>query len=142
MAFTLPTFNLTVNVWTSADIATAPTFTCLGNLTPGRRSHFAVHPGGTAGALASIISTGLAMELLVPALTDLRGAQNAGVVQVLEVPAGSARYYVVWFVDDIAKGFANEHRMALLKQIDFQLANTLNGVGTFGTIPAWPVPTP
>jgi hypothetical protein len=52
------------------------------------------------------------MNLLVPALTDVRGPQDPVGPDMVEVPAGSGRWYQVVFVDDIAKGFSNEHRTA------------------------------
>lgn len=54
------------------------------------------------------------MNLLLPAGTDIRGPQDTGFADSVEVPAGSARWYGVYFVDDIGKGFANEHRTACI----------------------------
>lgn len=54
------------------------------------------------------------MYLLLPALTDVRCAVCGAPPDVIEVPAGSGRCYFVSFVDDISKGFASEHRLALL----------------------------
>jgi hypothetical protein len=66
----------------------------------------------------------LTMNLLLPALVDIRGPQDTIGADQVEVPAGSGRWYSVVGVDDIGKGFANEHRSAAL-------------VAIFGT---WPAP--
>jgi hypothetical protein len=54
------------------------------------------------------------MTLMVPALTDIRGPQDTVSFDMVECPLGSGRWYRVCAVDDIGKGFANEHRAALL----------------------------
>jgi hypothetical protein len=55
------------------------------------------------------------MSLLLPPLSDVRGPQDSsGFTDVVEVPAGSGRYYGVAAVDDIGKGYSNEHRTASL----------------------------
>lgn len=63
------------------------------------------------------------MNLLLPKLTDIRGPQDSTSSQdtltgvtgdYVEAPAGSGRLYVVGFVDDIGKGFPNEHRTATM----------------------------
>jgi hypothetical protein len=54
------------------------------------------------------------MWLRLPALTDVRDTKSGGMPDILEVPAGSGRFYTSVWVDDIALGFANEHRFAIL----------------------------
>jgi hypothetical protein len=55
----------------------------------------------------------LTMCVLFPALTDVRGPQDvSGFPDVIELPAASGRYYWMTFVDDIGKGWPNEHRTA------------------------------
>lgn len=75
--------------------------------------------GGTGSAGVPL----QAMNLLLPVGTDVRGPQDTvsntdASTQVkgdyVECPSGSGRYYVVAFVDDIGKGFTNEHRDACL----------------------------
>jgi hypothetical protein len=67
--------------------------------------------GGTGLAGVPIV----AMSLLLPALTDVRATQGVGgVPDTVEVPAGSGRWYGVAGVDDIGKGYANEHRTACI----------------------------
>lgn len=56
------------------------------------------------------------MYLLLQAYTDIRGENSVGGADTVEVPAGSGRYYTVTWVDDIGKGFSNEHRFACLVQ--------------------------
>lgn len=128
MAYVLPTFNLTCNVWhniSPASVYLIPdaTFGC--NLAPGKR----VMPA-PADTTAQTL-----MVLLLPALSDVRANWNGVVADVVECPAGSLRFYQVHAVDDFGKGFGNEHRFALLAPI-------VQGV-TFSTglIP-FPVPLP
>lgn len=54
------------------------------------------------------------MNLLLPSLTDVRGPQDVDGEDVVECPQGSGRFYRVTFVDDIGKGYPNEHRTATL----------------------------
>jgi hypothetical protein len=112
MSFNLPQFNLHCNVWHAPAIPPvgAPDLDTLGNLAWGRRVNV-TSTGGT-----SFLGTPLlCMTLLLPKLTDVRG-DPAGGADVVEVPAGSGRFYRIVFVDDIGKGFANEHRAAVLQQ--------------------------
>jgi hypothetical protein len=63
---------------------------------------------------------------LVPALTDIRDQFNAFTGKdTVEVPFASNRFYWVTYVDDVAKGFDNEHRLAFLQKVG-----------------NWPVPMP
>lgn len=55
-----------------------------------------------------------AMSLLLNPLADIRGPQDSVSSDLVEVPAGSGRLYWVIGVDDIGKGFANEHRFAYI----------------------------
>lgn len=114
MAYVLPNFNLTCNVWSGFD-PSAPSppvgpprlaaIPCA--LVLGRRVNVA-STGGT-GAPGIPLQ---AMNVLFPALTDVRGPQDVTAADALEVPAGSGRFYGVYFVDDIGKGYTNEHRTA------------------------------
>ena len=129
MAFTLPTFNLTCNIWHYATyVGNFPTVipvadaTALCNLALGKRI--------TNGDQTT------EMWLLLPALTDIRGEENeilnASHGDIVEVPQGSGRYYGVYRVDDSGKGFANEHRFGKLTiQNPFKVL-----------LPAWPLPYP
>lgn len=113
MAFRLPAFNLTFNakvmptVYPVLTIPTPPyrlvSSPC--QLTYGRR----VNMMGTGGTNQPGVLV-VAMNLLVPALTDIRGFQDSINNDMIECPAGSGRWYVCYSVDDIGKGFTNEHR--------------------------------
>ena len=114
MAFRLPTFNLTCNIsgptvpgglWPPIQPYRVPGQTC--QLTYGERVQV-VSTGGTTSAGVLVLS----MNLLVPKLVDVRGPQDTVSADLVEVPAGSGRWYVVVAVDDIGKGFSNEHRTA------------------------------
>ena len=111
MPYVLPTFNLAVNIWLPPAVfppVGVPAVATIGNLTPGRR---------VTETNQVVIG---ATYLLLPALTDVR---LGGVV---ECPAGSARHYKVMFVEDLGKGFPNEHRFVIMTP-------------NYGT---WPLPYP
>ena len=143
MAFHPPTFNLTVNLWRGPNpVTNPPTFVFQGNLAIGRRQLFAPPAISTAAQFTAGPQYGDATELLLPKGSDIRGPQNAGYTDIVEVPAGTGRYYLVLWVDDVGRGFSNEYRLALLKQCDFQMVSLTAFGATFGSVPAWPVPTP
>jgi len=122
MSYVLPTFNLNVNIWRNASGPPAPpAVTTIGNLAWGRRVQ-------TGDVIAAIGTIGGAITLLVPAGTDVRDEGGGWGDDWVEVPAGSGRFYEVLWVDDIGKGFANEHRAAVLIK-----------TAAFGQ---WPVPYP
>ena len=120
MAFKLPTFNLTCNIsapdvpWV-AGVPTAPfrltDQTC--QLTFGRR----VQVASTGGTTEVGVLT-LTMNLLLPKGIDVRGPQDTVSFDMVEVPAASGRWYRVVGVDDIGKGFANEHRSASIYALE------------------------
>lgn len=132
MSFSLPTFNLTCNIWRFQPPPPGgpPFLSPLCNLAFGRRINRSPELGDLDLALGQ-------MSLLLPPLTDIRDAasvaSHAG--DLVEVPQASGRYYYVFYVDDIGKGFPNEHRVALLGK-----AAAVNG-GVF--VPyIWPAPIP
>jgi len=133
MAFRVPTFNLAVSIWrvggTGGSYA-APDVGTTGNLSPGKR----VMLGEVGGWQVS--KSIIANELLLPKLTDIRSFYNATNPDLVEVPAGSKRFYQVLDVADIGKGFANEHRIAFLA---YETAGNTSLAG--GPFPA-PVPLP
>jgi hypothetical protein len=96
MPYVVPTFNLIANLW---------------------RNPWVVPP---IGAPALVVPCQLRVYrayidssiLLLPALTDIRDDQVGSFADLVEVPAGSGRFYQVLWVDDVAKGFANEYRGA------------------------------
>jgi hypothetical protein len=139
MAFVLPAFPLLCNVWRGSGaggalLYKAPDLQVMGNLSPGRRVMLAF-PIVTPATIGFEWN----MELLLPKLTDIRVyIPPSGTLtgDIIECPAGSERIYQVRVVDDIGKGFANEHRMVLMYQ-------ALEGTNfnDVGFIP-WPQPLP
>ncbi len=123
MAFVLPNFNLTVNIWNPpAGPPGLPSVIVLGNLAYSRRAHIQA-PYSPGPAPVPIVP----MYLLLPALTDVRDPFNGAALQsILEIPAGSGRFYESMHVDDAGKGFANEHRICMVKK----------------ALGPWPIPIP
>jgi len=132
MAFSVPTFNLTCGIWTCV-LPTTLTFRLSSpcNLAMGRRITW---QWGEAESGAG--AAGFGPALLLPALTDVRSRTQGVDNDVIEVPEGSGRWYVVAGWDDVAKGFDNEYRLANL----FQIGN-FGGWTALG-IPFWPIPGP
>jgi len=120
MAFRTPTFNLTVNMWRFPNVfANPPTATFQANLSHGKRimlmtGTILANPGKLQHNFKVL------MELLCPKLTDLVPSdyQAFGPIDMVEVPAGSGRFYYVYHVDDVGKGFLNEYRLATLLLAD------------------------
>lgn len=133
MPFTLPVFNITCNVyrgpWLTKSLAIAAQ-PC--NLAWGRRVN--TLPLFNAGPEVQQASP--AMIILLPPGVDIRSALIFPQTDVVEVPAGSGRWYEVLALDDIGKGFANEHRAAYL----FQISVNVDSVRYAGCV--WPVPVP
>jgi hypothetical protein len=118
MGYSLPQFNLPVKLWRFPNIVTNPAdLTTVGNLV-GSRPDADPIPSVGIGTLAQrqVVASYFSrfMTLLLPKLTDVRPPQATGQGDVLEVPSGTGRYYWVASVDDVGKGFANEHRFAYL----------------------------
>lgn len=58
------------------------------------------------------------MTILFPKLTDVRSVQSTDQIpDTIECPEGSGRWYGVCGVDDIGKGYANEHRVAWVQPL-------------------------
>ena len=126
--FRVPTFPLRVNVWRNttgvlgSDTMAAPVLAgAPANLAYGERVQVMSTGGTGAVGVPSQV-----MNLLLTAGSDVRASQNTGMVadavtgikgDYVEAPADSGRWYVITFVDDVGKGFANEHRTASLLQI-------------------------
>lgn len=126
MSFKLPTFNLNFNLWRAYNFSTSPMPPIAPpTLTTGCQ----LRPTLTALQQNNNAPGGPTAVLLVPKLTDIRPVRSPIVGDMVEVPAGSGRFYHVQAVEDRAKGFANEHRVAVLEQI-------------LQTAGGWPFPTP
>lgn len=132
MAFVLPTFNLNVDVYTGPWSGKVFRAQVAGNLAFGRRVYgqpFVDLPVGQSWQ-------GSASILLLPPGTDVRSGLLVANPDILEIPSGTGRWYVVYVVEDIGKGFSNEHRAALVGQISALLVpSQYPGL-------AWPVPMP
>lgn len=132
-SFSMPVFNLSVSVWHTPGSHMPPPMpadlTVMGNLANGRVAHLPVWLPRPPALSAQSMSS----SLLIPKLTDIRDSSCSGGPDVVEVPTGSGRFYWVSYVDDIAKGFGNEHRWAVIQKI-----------WTYGSwaIYRWPSPIP
>ena len=114
MAFQLPNFNITVNIWTvGMNPATTPPRVsgAPANLAWGKRVS-TMSTGGT-GSAGVLVST---MTLLIESTCDIRGRQATGGSDTVEIPAGSGRYYVCETADYIGYGFPNQHKGAVVSQ--------------------------
>jgi len=111
--FKVPTFNLEVGIWHSGTILTdPPDIQTVGALVfPTKDMAHAQGMPSPGGGVPSA-----PMYLLLEAGTNIHHNYSAGQNDFGEVPLGSGRFYVVGFVDDIAKGYANEHRCAVIYQ--------------------------
>lgn len=109
MSFSVPSFPLTCDLFTAGNFGVPARTSSRCNLAWGRRVNVA-STGGTSTIGVPLVC----MSLLLPAGTDVRGPVSAGGEDGCECPAGSGRRYSVVAVDDIGKGFANEHRCAVL----------------------------
>lgn len=131
MAFTIPSFPILCNVF-DGPVWPAPLriadLPC--NLAIGRRVQIDGFDRGSSPGL------GMAPTLLVPALSDLRDESCSTDADLVEVPAGSGRVYLVCCVDDFGKGFPNEHRAAALTKA-CAFVDPSRYPGLF-----WPVPIP
>jgi len=102
----VPSFNIVYNVWQGyfglippgipATFLNLPCQLCMGEL---------VVNGGLA------LTTGMFLKL--PARTDIHWARGGG-QDVVEVPAGTGRFYKVTYADDVGRGFLNEYRVAYI----------------------------
>lgn len=122
MAFVLPTFNQTADIytWNPAGPPTVIRFNV----------ECQIRPPAMTNASAAVVSASshCGMVLLVPKETDIRDFYTTpgNNPDVIECPPGSGRKYIAYFVDDVAKGFANEHRFVILQKYGF----------------SWPIPIP
>lgn len=132
MAFTVPQMPLVCNIyagpWLTKALRSSPD--C--NLAWGRRVQLSGHNAGDFDSLP----VSLSQVLLLPALTDIRDGVQTLHPDIVECPAGSGRWYQVLAVDDIGKGFPNEHRGAVLTAI----SSFVDAVGFAGCL--WPLPVP
>lgn len=136
MAFKLPTFNITVNVYTGPWLSKVLRVADLpANFAIGKR----VQQIGNdyVAFFGSQLEFGITAILLVPKGSDVRSQSNGGGVQdIVEIPSGSSCWYQITAWEDMAGGFSNEYRVAAVGKIWEELAPTaLAGCN-------WPSPTP
>jgi hypothetical protein len=116
-AFNIPVFNLKAFIYHHAgqdmNHPGVPDLEVSCNLANGRIAHvplwLARPPSPDRLSMSS--------SLLLPKGTDIRDQSCEGGPDVVEVPIFSGRFYWVTYVDDIAKGFSNEHRWAVIQKI-------------------------
>lgn len=112
MAYLVPTFNITVNVWRAATPTTdPPDLSPLANFAQGRRVF-----GGNYESPTSPRAVYATSYLLLPIGTVLVGdtdtTDDSG--DTIEVAAGDGIYYHCLHQERVALGFANEHVVAIV----------------------------
>jgi hypothetical protein len=120
VAYRLPTFNISCGIYSGdgSPFPVVPEFDdprieeqeCA--LVFGRRVNMALFGGQDELGLQT-----LSMSLLLPPSTDVRGREAVTGPDIVECPSGTHRWYWVVSVDDIGKGWPNEHRVAVLVPI-------------------------
>lgn len=122
MAYRLPNFNLLCNIW-------GPRPTVSLGIAPVGPPRIANQQCQLAVGRVVEGSYVWYVHLQLPPLTDVRSLdQPVGTFDTVEVPAGTGRYYVVFAVDDVGKGFTNEYRTCSIAPQQF--------------IKIWPIPIP
>jgi hypothetical protein len=132
MGFSLPEFNLKCDIYTgpwNTRVLRIGNQDC--NLQYGRKSA-RTQDFPTANEFSVV------MNLLLPALTDIRSTAQGYVADSVECPPASGRWYFVAAVDDTAKGFDNEYRVATL----LQASEPRFGTGSEYLGLFWPIPMP
>jgi hypothetical protein len=115
MAYVIPSFNLSANIWRFGHnpLTTDPDTDSVCALVYGRRVQtLAILSSRLPNEFTTPPGEVMTMDLLLPAGTDIRGTQDTVGCDIVEVPAGTGRYYWSLTVDDIGKGWPNEHRIA------------------------------
>jgi len=135
MAFRVPNFNLNANVWRATHhVSAPPDVVCMCNLTPGKRV-----------MQSNVFDLGVPMEVLLTAHQDVRPEQEFNPASTdgdcMEIPAGSGRYYWIVGVDDVAKGFSNEYRLAMALLLTTYVRSSVFSNNPWNC-PALPLPLP
>lgn len=86
-------------------------------------------------------------ELILPKDSDIRGplwgdSEYWYWYDLVEVPVDSGRYYFVIQVDDVAKGFSNEYRLAFIVPTYYLEGVLWSSLANWPYAPSWPVPYP
>lgn len=108
MSYRKPVFNVDANIFTAPDTVTDPP-----RLTVDCQLR---QPGKLSSGQDEDHTWAFLWELLVEPGTDIRDAFCASGEDLVECPAGSGRTYRVCIVDDVARGFTNEYRVAMLRK--------------------------
>ncbi len=110
MAYRLPNFNILCDIYFHNLWPTSPRFV---NVPCQLRHPEHVTSGQGTGSQDERAPM---MLLLLPKLTDVRDSWSTspGHGDIVVCPAGTTRSYYVEYVDDVAKGFLNEYRVAYL----------------------------
>jgi len=112
MPFRVPAFPLAINIWRAATgVTNPPDVVTVCNLTVGRRAT------ATTGIPEDLDPDTVCLMAYLPKLSDVRDSYSAGGADIVEIPAGSLRYYTVKQVDDVGKGFVNEFRFAVVVKL-------------------------
>lgn len=114
MPFRSPTLNLNANIWPAQGDSQVPPPAGLNFLTTPcqirvYRTAFLLN---AAELNASLIGLVLAKGSVIGSAGD-----NNAFADLVEVPANSQRFYLVVAVEDVAKGFDNEYRLAALVRV-------------------------
>lgn len=132
MAFSVPTFPIDCDVYSGPWLTKAFRFNTVCNLALGRR----VQQQFQDFDVPEVQASSLQMALLVPLLTDFHDKAMNLENDVIECPAGSGRWYGLEAFDDVAKGFDNEYRIAIITKISAAVDST-RYAGLY-----WPTPVP
>ena len=133
MAYSLPSFNLSVNDWyISNDYTDFPSTTVMGNLSSARRTNIA-----TFYDPADSVDDAQGQWLLTPKGSEF-GSVTLNYVDpdVVEVPSGSGLIYLVIDTLYVARGFPNEHVANLLIPLTAKLKSQMTFVGI--SVGVWP----
>ena len=109
MAFRLPILNLACSIWTGGPAPPYPP--------PGLPRLTGVQ---CQLALDHMVPSLVALRLRLPSLIrflariDVRSFVVSGVADIIECPTGSGNWFTVAEVLDVARGFTNEYRQALV----------------------------
>lgn len=126
MKHNLPRFPSLANIWRAGNAVTNPP-----DLTTPAELHLTTQTG-----IVTTVTTSrrelLQRMIYLPKRTDVRPDWAAGQGDNIELPAGSGRYYLAVDVDDIARDFPNEFRVAAV-------IPTNAGVGP---VTLWTMPMP
>jgi hypothetical protein len=107
MAFTLPTFNLSANVWVNANLPNASPPDVMGVMV-----QLYINTRGLLDVTPNAWDTWVPPVWVRIAIAGFDDTYN-----IFEVPGGSAKYYRVRWRDVIHKGFPNEYGAYLCEQV-------------------------